>query len=321
MRHPAKLSPHYSIGKFAPGSANRGKPSMISTRMKNKSMMATPGKRIRLKDFDPAFKGDYKSHAHAQSKLKANVLRLAKYQDLLYSSHTYALLLVFQAMDAAGKDGTIKHVMSGVNPEGCEVFSFKTPSEHELSHDFLWRNYRELPERGRIGIFNRSHYEELLVVRVHHDLLKQEHLPHFTGPSKKFWQHRFESINDVERHLVRNGTVILKFFLHVSKEEQEKRFLERLNDPGKNWKFSEADLHERLRWDDYMAAYEDMINQTSTKHAPWYIIPADHKWFTHLTVSNIVVDTLKKMDLKYPTPTNAQRAQIALAKEALQRGK
>ena len=294
---------------------------MISTRMKNKSMMATPGKRIRLKDFDPAFKGDYKSHAHAQSKLKANVLRLAKYQDLLYSSHTYALLLVFQAMDAAGKDGTIKHVMSGVNPEGCEVFSFKTPSEHELSHDFLWRNYRELPERGRIGIFNRSHYEELLVVRVHHDLLKQEHLPHFTGPSKKFWQHRFESINDVERHLVRNGTVILKFFLHVSKEEQEKRFLERLNDPGKNWKFSEADLHERLRWDDYMAAYEDMINQTSTKHAPWYIIPADHKWFTHLTVSNIVVDTLKKMDLKYPTPTNAQRAQIALAKEALQRGK
>jgi len=211
--------------------------------------------------------------------------------------------------------------MSGVNPEGCEVFSFKTPSEHELSHDFLWRTYRESPERGRIGIFNRSHYEELLVVRVHPDLLKQEHLPGFTGPSKKFWQHRFESINDVERHLVRNGTVILKFFLHVSKAEQEKRFLERLNDPGKNWKFSEGDLHERLRWDDYMAAYEDMINHTSTEHAPWYIIPADHKWFTHLTVSDIVVDTLKKMDLKYPTPTDAQRAQLELAREALQRGK
>ena len=224
-------------------------------------------------------------------------------------------------MDAAGKDGTIKHVMSGVNPEGCEVLSFKTPSEHELSHDFLWRIYRELPERGHIGIFNRSYYEEVLVVRVHPDLLKAEHLPGFTAPSKKFWQHRFESINDVERHLVRNGTAILKFFLHVSKEEQEKRFLERLNDPGKNWKFSEADLHERLRWDDYMAAYEDMINHTSTAHAPWYIIPADHKWFTHLTVSNIVVDTLKKMNLKYPTPTNAQRAQIALAKEALQRGR
>jgi PPK2 family polyphosphate:nucleotide phosphotransferase len=224
-------------------------------------------------------------------------------------------------MDAAGKDGTIKHVMSGVNPQGCQVFSFKTPSERELSHDFLWRTYCDLPERGNIGIFNRSLYEEVLVVRVHPDLLNGEHLPGFTAPSKKFWQHRFESINDVERHLVRNGTAILKFFLHVSKAEQEKRFLERLNDPGKNWKFSEADLHERLRWDDYMAAYEDMINHTSTADAPWYIIPADHKWFTHLTVSNIVVDTLKKMDLKYPTPTNAQRAQIALAKEALQRGK
>jgi PPK2 family polyphosphate:nucleotide phosphotransferase len=294
---------------------------MIGTRMNPKSMMATPGKHIRLKDFDPAFKGGYKSHAHAQSKLEDNVQRLAKYQDLLYSSHTYALLLVLQAMDAAGKDGTIKHVMSGVNPEGCEVFSFKAPSEHELSHDFLWRTYRELPQRGHIGIFNRSYYEEALVVRVHRDLLQREHLPGFTAPGKKFWQHRFESINDVERHLVRNGTVILKFFLHVSKAEQEKRFLERLNDAKKNWKFSEADLHERLRWDDYMAAYEDMINHTSTEHAPWYIIPADHKWFTHLTVSNIVVDTLKKMDLKYPTPTNAQRAQLALAKEALQRGK
>src|ERR1019366_6629371 len=305
-RHSTGLSPPRSMRKFAPGSANRGNPSMISTHMKTKSMMATPGKRIRLKDFDPAFKGGYASHAHAQSKLKANVQRLAKYQDLLYSSHTYALLLVLQAMDAAGKDGTIKHVMSGVNPQGCQVFSFKRPSERE---------------RSNIGIFNRSLYEEVLVVRVHPDLLKQEHLPGFTGPSKKFWQHRFESINDVERHLVRNGTAILKFFLHVSKAEQEKRFLERLNDPGKNWKFSEADLHERLRWDDYMAAYEDMINHTSTEHAPWYIIPADHKWFTHLTVSNIVVDTLKKMDLKYPTPTNAQRAQIALARKALQRGK
>jgi PPK2 family polyphosphate:nucleotide phosphotransferase len=289
--------------------------------MKTKSMMATPGKRIRLKDFDPAFKGGYASHAHAQSKLKANVERLAKYQDLLYSSHTYALLLVLQAMDAAGKDGTIKHVMSGVNPEGCEVFSFKTPSEHELSHDFLWRTYRELPQRGHIGIFNRSYYEEVLVVRVHPDLLKAEHLPGFSRPSKKFWQQRFESINDVERHLVRNGTQILKFFLHVSKEEQEKRFLERLNDSAKNWKFSEADLHERLCWDDYMAAYEDMINHTSTEHAPWYIIPADHKWFTHLAVSDIVVDTLKKMELRYPTPSNTQRAQIALAKEALRRGK
>jgi PPK2 family polyphosphate:nucleotide phosphotransferase len=294
---------------------------MISNRMKTKSMIATPGERIRLKDFDPAYKDGYASHAHAAASLQANVQRLAKYQDLLYASHTYALLLILQAMDAAGKDSTIKHVMSGVNPEGCDVFSFKTPSEHELSHDFMWRSYRELPLRGKIGIFNRSHYEEVLVVRIHPQLLKNEHLPGFTAPDKKFWQHRFESINDVERHLVRNGTVILKFFLHVSKEEQEKRFLQRLNDPKKNWKFSEADLHERLRFDDYMAAYEDMINHTSTKHAPWYIIPADHKWFTHLAVSNIVVDTLKKMKLKYPKPTAEQRAQIELAKEELQRGK
>ncbi|MGB7554587.1 MAG: polyphosphate kinase 2 family protein [Candidatus Korobacteraceae bacterium] len=289
--------------------------------MNTESMMALPGKRIRLKDFDPAFKGGYRSHAHARSKLKSNVQRLAEYQDLLYSSHTYSLLLILQAMDAAGKDGTIKHVMSGVNPEGCQVFSFKTPSEHELSHDFMWRTYRELPERGQIGIFNRSYYEEVLVVRVHPDLLKHEHLPGFTAPSKKFWRHRFESINDVERHLVRNGTVILKFFLHLSRQEQEKRFLERLDDPSKNWKFSEADLHERLRWDDYMAAYEEMINHTSTRHAPWYIIPADHKWFTHLTVSDIVVQTLKDMRLKYPKVNDTQRAQLALAREALQSGK
>jgi PPK2 family polyphosphate:nucleotide phosphotransferase len=294
---------------------------MMTTRMQTKSMMAAPGKPIRLQDFDPAFKGSYKSHAHARSKLKENVERLAKYQDLLYASHTYSLLLIFQAMDAAGKDGTIKHVMSGINPEGCEVFSFKTPSEHELSHDFLWRAYRELPERGRIGIFNRSYYEEVLVVRVHPDLLRHEYLPGFTKPSKEFWQHRFRSINDVERHLVRNGTVILKFFLNVSKEEQEKRLLERLEDPGKNWKFSEADLHERDHWDEYMAAYEDMINHTSTQHAPWYIIPADHKWFTHLTVSDIVVETLREMDLKYPKVTDAQRAQLGLARKALQRSK
>ncbi len=288
--------------------------------MNIKSMMAMPGKHIRLKDFDPAFKGGYQSHAHARSKLKSNVQRLAEYQDLLYSSHTYSVLLILQAMDAAGKDGTIKHVMSGVNPEGCQVFSFKTPSEHELSHDFMWRTYRELPQRGQIGIFNRSYYEEVLVVRVHPDLLKHEHLPGFTSPSKKFWRHRFESINDVERHLVRNGTVILKFFLHVSKQEQEKRFLERMNDPSKNWKFSEADLHERLRWDDYMAAYEEMINRTTTRHAPWYIIPADHKWFTHLTVSDIVVQTLKGMRLKYPKVNDAQRVQLALAREALESG-
>jgi PPK2 family polyphosphate:nucleotide phosphotransferase len=294
---------------------------MISNRMKTKSMMATPGKPIRLKDFDPGYTGHYKSHAHAKSKLNKNKEQLATYQDLLYASHTYAILLIFQAMDAAGKDGTIKHVMSGVNPEGCEVFSFKAPSEHELSHDFLWRTYRELPERGHIGIFNRSYYEETLVVRVHPRLLKTEHLPGFSRTGEKFWENRFESINDAERHLVRNGTIILKFFLHISKQEQEKRLLERLDDPGKNWKFSEADLHERLRWDDYMAAYEDMINHTSTEVAPWYVVPADHKWFTHLAVSDIVLDTLKGMDLKYPGVTASQRARLALARKSLQRGR
>lgn len=300
---------------------DRGNPRIMSIRMDTHSMTATPGEHIRLKDFSPAFKGSYESHAHARSRLKTNVQRLAKYQDLLYASHTRALLLIFQAMDAAGKDGTIKHVMSGVNPEGCEVFSFKQPSQHELDHDFLWRAYRELPDRGRIGIFNRSYYEEVLVVRVHPELLRAERLPESNEARKKFWQHRFESINDVERHLVRNGTVILKFFLHVSKEEQERRFLERLEDASKKWKFSEADLHERLSWEDYMEAYEDMINHTSTKHAPWYIIPADHKWFTHLAVSNIVVDTLKAMKLRYPRVTEEQRAQLALARESLSRGK
>ena len=289
--------------------------------MKNKAMIATPGKRFRMKDFDPSYTGEYKSQAQAQGKLENNVQRLAKYQDLLNSSHTYALLLIFQAMDAAGKDGTIKHVMSGVNPAGCEVVSFKEPSRQELDRDFLWRTYSELPERGRIGIFNRSYYEEVLVVRVHPELLSQEHLPEFKGPSQKFWEGRFESINDMERHVVRNGTVILKFFLNVSHEEQKKRLLERLEDPKKNWKFSEADLHERLLWDEYMKAYEDMINHTSTPHAPWHIIPADNKWFTHLTVSDIVVDTLKGMKLSYPTLTDEQRARLAKARRALEQQK
>lgn len=293
----------------------------MAANMKSKSMIATPGERIRLKDFDPAYKGEYKSQTHAQARLEENVQRLAKYQDLLFSDHTYALLLIFQGMDAAGKDSTIKHVMSGVNPAGCQVFSFKQPSQQELDHDFLWRTYPDLPERGRIGIFNRSYYEEVLVVRVHPELLSHEHLPGLKEPTRKFWKQRFESINDLERHLVRNGTVILKFFLYLSKEEQKKRLLGRLDDPKKNWKFSEADLHERLRWDDYLEVYEDMINRTSTKHAPWHIIPADHKWFTHLTVSDIVGDTLKGLDLKYPSLTAEQRAQLAKAKKALQKQK
>jgi len=287
--------------------------------MQAKSFQAKPGKHFRLEDSDPAEKGKYKSEAHAQAKLQENVQRLARYQDLLNADRSYALLIILQAMDAAGKDGTIKHVMSGVNPAGCGVVSFKQPSQQELSHDFLWRNWRELPERGRIGIFNRSYYEEVLVVRIHPELLAEEHIPGLKKADEKFWEHRFQSINDAERHLDRNGTVILKFFLHVSKEEQKKRFLARLDDPKKNWKFSASDLHERLRWDDYMQAYQDMIRHTSTRHAPWHIIPADHKWFAHLTVSDIIVDTLKKMGLKYPSVTAEQKAQLSEARKVLEK--
>jgi PPK2 family polyphosphate:nucleotide phosphotransferase len=289
--------------------------------MKINPSIVPAGQHIRLRDYDPAYTGKYKSQEHAQGRLEQNVQRLAKYQDLLYASHTYALLIIFQAMDAAGKDGTIKHVMSGVNPAGCEVFSFKQPSAQELEHDFLWRTYRKLPERGRIGIFNRSYYEEVLIVRVHPELLNPQHLPNFTVPNKEFWEHRFESINDMERHLERNGTVVLKFFLHVSQEEQKQRLLKRLDDPGKNWKFSEADLHERLRWDDYMDAYQDMMNHTSTRHAPWHVIPADHKWFAHLMVSDIIVDALRGMDLKYPELNAEQRARLAKVRKAVQKQK
>jgi len=287
--------------------------------MKIKPLLATPGRRIRLKDFDTAYTDAFQSQEHAQTKLDGNKERLAKYQDLLYAEHTHALLVILQGMDAAGKDSTVAHVMSGVNPEGCQVFSFKEPSAEELDHDFLWRAYRNLPQRGRIGIFNRSYYEEVLVVRVHPELLQNECLSRFKHADKKFWEHRFESINDLERHLARNGTTILKFFLHVSREEQRKRFLTRLEDSRKNWKFSESDLHERSRWEDYQAAYEDMINHTSTRHAPWYIIPADHKWFEHLAVSEVIVQTLKALNLHYPRLTKEQREQLEEAKQVLLR--
>jgi PPK2 family polyphosphate:nucleotide phosphotransferase len=287
--------------------------------MKDNSFCATPGKRIRLKDFDPRDTGKYKSQHHAQKTLDNNIERLRHYQDLLYSEHSYSLLIILQAMDAAGKDGTINHVMSGVNPSGCEVHAFKQPSQQELDHDFLWRCYKEMPERGKIGIFNRSYYEEVLVTRVHPKFLDAERLPGFDGSNEKFWKHRFESINDMEKHLARNGTVILKFFLHLSKEEQARRLLERIEDSAKNWKFSEADLQERLRWNDYMACYEDMINHTSTRHAGWYIIPADNKWFTHLCVSDIIVKTLKDLNLKYPAVSAEQKERLREAREALTR--
>jgi PPK2 family polyphosphate:nucleotide phosphotransferase len=285
--------------------------------MKFKPFLARPDKQFRLKDYDPGYTAHFDSEESAKAELQGNIERLAKYQDLLYADSTYALMVVLQAMDAAGKDGTIKHVMSGVNPSGCEVTAFKPPSEEELHHDFLWRCYRRLPPRGLIGIFNRSYYEEVLVARVHPEVLEHQRLPGFTKPDRKFWKQRFESINDMEHHLVRNGTLVLKFFLYLSKEEQRKRFLERIEDPRKNWKYSDADLHERLCWDAYMDAFEDAIQHTSTKHAPWYVIPADNKWFTHLTVSDIIVETLKELKLTYPKVDDEQRKRLEKAKKAL----
>ncbi|MGC2477881.1 MAG: polyphosphate kinase 2 family protein [Candidatus Sulfotelmatobacter sp.] len=274
------------------------------------------GKHFRLKDFDPADTGHWKSKEHAEQALMEGIARTAELQDKLYAQDRWALLLIFQAMDAAGKDGAIKHVMSGVNPQGCQVYSFKTPSDLELQHDFLWRTTRDLPERGHIGIFNRSYYEEVLVVRVHPEILKNEKMP----PSlvgKKIWGERFEDIRCFERHMARNGTVIRKFFLNVSKKEQKKRFLERLDEPEKNWKFSASDIHERKYWDDYQAAYEDMIRNTASEHSPWYVVPADNKWFTRLVVSTVIMDTLDSLGLSYPKVDDAKRKELEAAKKAL----
>jgi PPK2 family polyphosphate:nucleotide phosphotransferase len=274
------------------------------------------GKRFRLKDFDPADTGHWKSKEHAEETLQKEILRTAELQDKLYAQDNWALLLIFQAMDAAGKDGAIKHVMSGVNPQGCQVYSFKAPSERELQHDFLWRTTCDLPERGHIGIFNRSYYEEVLVVRVHPEILKGQKMP----PSlvgKKIWDERFEDIRCFERHMVRSGTAIRKFFLHVSKKEQKKRFLERLDEPEKNWKFSAGDVRERACWDDYQDAYERMIENTATEHAPWYVVPADNKWFTRLVISTVIVDTLESLGLKYPKVDDAKRKELQAAKKQL----
>jgi PPK2 family polyphosphate:nucleotide phosphotransferase len=236
---------------------------------------------------------------------------------VLYAQNTCALLLIFQAMDAAGKDSTIKHVMSGVNPQGCQVFSFKAPSTEELDHDYLWRSFKALPERGRIGIFNRSHYEEVLAVRVHPEILATQQLPHLPK-GDRIWHQRFEEINNFEKYLVNNGIVVLKFFLNVSKEEQKKRFLERINLPEKNWKFSLADLEVRKFWDDYMNAYEDVFNHTSTDHAPWHVIPADRKWFTRLAVADIVCTKLKELNLQYPQMSPEHLQELSRAKALLE---
>ena len=253
----------------------------------------------------------------AKDMLEEGVKRLSDLQEKLYASDRWSLLLVFQAMDAAGKDGAIKHVMTGVNPQGCQVHSFKAPSEEELDHDFLWRIGKALPERGRIGIFNRSHYEEVLAVRVYPELLERQKLP-LALNHKNIWQHRFESIRHFERHLARSGTRILKFFLNVSKQEQRKRFLDRIDEPAKNWKFSMADVSARARWDDYMAAYEDTIRNTSIAEAPWYVIPADSKWFTRLVVAAAVVTALEGLDLRFPQVDDRMRKELQLARRALE---
>jgi len=278
----------------------------------------TTGNGFRLRDFDPGDTRGIQSEAKPEAKemLATGVQFLAESQDKLYAQDRWAVLLVFQAMDAAGKDSTIKHVMSGVNPQGCQVFSFKQPSVEELDHDYLWRYMRYMPERGRIGIFNRSYYEEVLVVRVHRELLERQKLPpKLTG--KRIWTQRYEDISAFERYLTRNGVVILKFFLNVSRKEQKKRFLERLDHPEKNWKFSEADVTERGHWDEYMEAYEDAIRHSASEHAPWFVVPADNKWFTRLVVAAAIVDALQGLDLAYPTVDAAKRKELAAARALL----
>ena len=285
--------------------------------MNHEPFLVPRGKKVRLSDFDPGFTGKFRQKEEARDKLATDIEQLAKYQDILYAQDSQALLIIFQALDAAGKDSAIKHVMSGVNPQGTQVFSFKAPSSEELDHDYLWRCHKAVPERGRIGIFNRSYYEETIVVRVHPEFLANQHLPEVSG-KKDLWEQRFDQINDFERHLVSNGIEILKFFLNVSKEEQRQRFLARLNTPEKNWKFSINDVHERGHWDEYQKAFEEVFNHTSTKLAPWYIIPADHKWFTHITIADIIVSKLKSMNLKYPTVSEARRKELGEAKKLLE---
>jgi PPK2 family polyphosphate:nucleotide phosphotransferase len=280
------------------------------------------GQSLRLKDFDPADTLDFRSEDKPRVKenLAAGVQALAEFQEILYAQNRWAVLIIFQGIDTAGKDSVIKHVMSGVNPQGCQVHSFKAPSSEELDHDYLWRCVRRLPERGVIGLFNRSYYEETLVVRVHPELLEKQKLPPQLL-SENIWQERFQDIRSFERYLTRNGIAVRKFFLHLSKKEQKKRFLERIDKPEKNWKFSASDVHERKYWDDYMEAYEDTIRHTTTEEAPWYIVPADNKWFTRLIVAAALVDLLASLDLKYPKLSKEELKELAHAKEVLLSGK
>jgi PPK2 family polyphosphate:nucleotide phosphotransferase len=275
-----------------------------------------PGSRVRLRDHDPADTAPYGSEEESDGLLKKCVKRMFELTEVLYAQDRWSLLLIFQAMDAAGKDSAIKHVMRGLDPKATEVFTFKRPSAEELDHDFMWRCMKVLPERGRIGVFNRSYYEEVLVVRVHPELLQAQHLP--PGRiTKHIWDERFEDIRHIERYLCRTGTVIRKFFLHVSKGEQRRRFVQRLDDPAKNWKFSIRDVDERLRWTDYMRAYEDALGATSTHDAPWYVLPADHKWFTRLAIARIIIDTLEGLDLHFPPLDRGKQRELAEARRRL----
>ncbi|MFA7343949.1 MAG: polyphosphate kinase 2 family protein [Terrimicrobiaceae bacterium] len=300
----------------------KAKKVIASAHRLSKPYRVTDGKGFRLGDVDPGDTQDFRSEDKARAKeaLQTGVEALAELQDKLYAQDRWSVLLVFQAMDAAGKDGTIKHVMSGINPQGCQVSSFKGPTSEELDHDYLWRCQKQLPERGRIGIFNRSYYEETLVVRVHPEFLAGQKLPE-KCVTKHIWEERFQDIRAFERYLARNGTVVRKFFLHVSKEEQRKRFLERIELPEKNWKFSSADMKERGFWNGYQAAYEETIRETATKEAPWYVVPADNKWFTRLVVAAAVIDALASLDLQYPKVNDAKLEDLAIAKRALLAGK
>jgi len=276
----------------------------------------TKGEKLRLKDHDPADTNGLKAKHQAQGLLEDSTALLSHMQEKLYAQDRWALLLIFQAMDAAGKDGAIKHVMSGVNPQGCDVFSFKSPSNEELDHDYLWRTHKCIPARGKIGIFNRSYYEEVLVVRVHLTFLRAQKLPDDLI-TKHIWDERYEDINSFERYLTRNGVVIRKFFLNVSKKEQKKRFLERLEDSKKNWKFSMADVQERGFWKDYQEAYEEMMRRTATKHAPWYVIPADNKWFTRLAVASAIIETLNGLNLAFPDVEKAKKKELQAVRASL----
>lgn len=286
----------------------------------NPNLLATPGKQHEVQNFDPEYTADIKHKKQAEKLLTENVSQLIEIQEKLYAHNSYAVLLIFQAMDAAGKDGTIKHVMSGLNPQGTQVFSFKSPSELELDHDYFWRTYRCMPQRGNFGIFNRSYYEEVLIVRVHPEYLIRQRLPGVEKVSDiphDFWAKRFKQINGMEEHLIENGTIVLKFFLNVSKDQQKRRFLKRIEDSSRNWKFSSADVKERQYWDQYMEAYGAMLTNTSTELAPWYVIPADNKWFMRYAVSKIILERLQQLPLQYPELPDKEKTRLSEARELL----